>query len=297
MNMPTPKWSEIYRSDCETPLGSVVTASYFEHDPVHEPHTHRFLGHYALTYILDGSGVYTPLDGPRRRLAAGDMVLSFPDVATSFGPPQGQSWREIYATFTGPIFDLLRSTAIVDAPNPIRRLEPIDVWHKAFLDALPPAGERRPAFLAAHTARFASFVAGVFAHGTSEWATEENLGWLEMAEQYLRHEPGYKLNLRAIALRLGSSYETFRKRFHALTGQTPVQYRFRARIDAAQSMLRTTNLTCKEIANILGFANEFAFSRRFKQATGQSPRAYRHDAAGKDYASGSPNSIRIPEAP
>ena len=70
-------------------------------------------------------------------------------------------------------------------------------------------------------------------------------------------------------------YETFRKKFSRLEGVAPAKYRMRRLIDRACELMHEPELTNKQIAFKLGFANEFYFSRRFKQITGASPRTFR----------------------
>jgi AraC-like DNA-binding protein len=79
-----------------------------------------------------------------------------------------------------------------------------------------------------------------------------------------------------IARRVGLPYETFRKRFTEAMGVSPARYRTQKRIEAACQLLRfTPQLTNREAAEALGFADEFHFSRRFKEKVGVSPRQYR----------------------
>ena len=75
--------------------------------------------------------------------------------------------------------------------------------------------------------------------------------------------------------RSASSYDTFRRRFTAQVGQSPSAYRSGRRLQTAATLLRLTDLTHREIARVLGFADEFHLSRRFRARFGVSPRDYR----------------------
>jgi transcriptional regulator GlxA family with amidase domain len=48
-----------------------------------------------------------------------------------------------------------------------------------------------------------------------------------------------------------------------------------ARLDRAATLLVRSNFSVQEIAELCGFASAFHFSRRFKEAYGQSPRELR----------------------
>ncbi len=63
--------------------------------------------------------------------------------------------------------------------------------------------------------------------------------------------------------------------FRAQTGTTPQQFLEVQRLDRAKQLLALTPHSIKEVAHLVGFANPFYFTMRFKRYTGQSPRAWR----------------------
>ena len=63
--------------------------------------------------------------------------------------------------------------------------------------------------------------------------------------------------------------------FEATYGETPIRYLTRRRVERAQDLLRSANLTVTEICMLVGFASLGSFSSRFTQLVGESPTAYR----------------------
>ena len=63
--------------------------------------------------------------------------------------------------------------------------------------------------------------------------------------------------------------------FRAEYGETPMRYLTRRRIERAQDLLRTANLTVTEVCMAVGFASLGSFSSRFTQLVGEGPAAYR----------------------
>ena len=61
-------------------------------------------------------------------------------------------------------------------------------------------------------------------------------------------------------------------------GETPGQYLSRRRVERAQDLLRTADLTITEICQAVGFGSLGSFCTRFKQITGMTPGAYRRTA-------------------
>jgi len=67
--------------------------------------------------------------------------------------------------------------------------------------------------------------------------------------------------------------------FRRATGQTPIEYLMRLRIQRAMDLLCTTDLTITEIAMQVGFNDSNYFTRQFKKAHNQSPSEYRRKRA------------------
>ncbi len=67
--------------------------------------------------------------------------------------------------------------------------------------------------------------------------------------------------------------------FRKATGQTPIEYLVRLRIQKAMDMLRNTDLSITEIALEAGFNDSNYFTRQFRRILGESPRAFRQTKA------------------
>lgn len=83
------------------------------------------------------------------------------------------------------------------------------------------------------------------------------------------------LNLDQLAQIAGVSKFHFVRCFESTYGQTPIRYLTRRRIERAQDLLRSANLTVTEICMLVGFASLGSFSSRFSSLVGESPTAYR----------------------
>ncbi|QGN33105.1 AraC family transcriptional regulator [Microlunatus sp. Gsoil 973] len=84
-----------------------------------------------------------------------------------------------------------------------------------------------------------------------------------------------QLTMREVAARLDLDYDRFRRVFRDRFGRSPLAFRNDRRLDVAATLLRATNLTCREIARRIGFSDEFHLSRRFRTRYQMSPTAYR----------------------
>jgi transcriptional regulator GlxA family with amidase domain len=67
----------------------------------------------------------------------------------------------------------------------------------------------------------------------------------------------------------------FLRLFKTAFGETPHQYLIRKRLDAAQKLLLSTNLSITQVCFEVGFESLSSINRLFSQYVGQSPRGYR----------------------
>ncbi|MGH9116511.1 MAG: helix-turn-helix transcriptional regulator [Acidimicrobiales bacterium] len=83
------------------------------------------------------------------------------------------------------------------------------------------------------------------------------------------------LDLAAIADVAAVSRHHFVRCFARVYGETPMRYLTRRRIERAQDLLRSANLTVTEICMMVGYTSLGSFSSRFRELTGDSPIEYR----------------------
>jgi len=83
------------------------------------------------------------------------------------------------------------------------------------------------------------------------------------------------LDLEALAGAAHVSKYHFARSFAETYGETPIRYLTRRRIERAQDLLRSANLTVTEICMIVGFSSLGSFSSRFRELVGETPSQYR----------------------
>jgi AraC-like DNA-binding protein len=87
------------------------------------------------------------------------------------------------------------------------------------------------------------------------------------------------LDLEAIAAAAGYSRYYFVRAFRAAYGETPGRYLSRRRVERAQELLRSVNLTVTEVCFLVGFSSLGSFSSRFRELVGVSPSRFQREAA------------------
>jgi AraC-like DNA-binding protein len=98
---------------------------------------------------------------------------------------------------------------------------------------------------------------------------------LRRAHDHIDRHYASAIDLDELARVAGVSKYHFARCFEAAYGLTPIRYLTRRRVERAQDLLRSANLTVTEICYLVGFSSLGSFSSRFTQLVGETPTAYR----------------------
>lgn len=93
---------------------------------------------------------------------------------------------------------------------------------------------------------------------------------------YLETNISYKVSLNDLLQELnvsqGTLYTVVKKKYNV----TPMQYVFNLKVNLAADLLKTTNHKVSKISRMVGFDDQYHFSKKFKNITGISPTEYRN---------------------
>ncbi|NEE02278.1 GlxA family transcriptional regulator [Phytoactinopolyspora halotolerans] len=98
---------------------------------------------------------------------------------------------------------------------------------------------------------------------------------LEPLLRWLEDHLDRDLSLATIADQSSTSVRTLNRWFRARTGTTPMQWLIRRRLQRAQELLETTDLTVDEIARRSGFGSAVALRQHFRRVLSTTPTAHR----------------------
>ncbi len=97
--------------------------------------------------------------------------------------------------------------------------------------------------------------------------------YVEKARNYMRNYVVEKISLQKLSRYVGLEKSYFCRLFKQVSGETPMRFFMRRKIELSKEMLAAGERN-SDIAAAIGFADEFHFSRSFKKITGISPRQY-----------------------
>lgn len=174
---------------------------------------------------------------------------------------QTRACAQALATSEQPVFDLAANAAPV------------------FEHVFALLHERPLALDAALHAAMANLIAQLFAARQGPPARPEpasNDQKLHAVLARMRREVRRPWRVDELAALAGLSVPHFFRRFRKVTGATPLDWLRRERISEAKRRLSQSRDPIRVIAEELGYADQFYFSRDFKKLVGLSPRHYRH---------------------
>jgi transcriptional regulator GlxA family with amidase domain len=98
---------------------------------------------------------------------------------------------------------------------------------------------------------------------------------VKKAQAYMESKVDEKISVEHLSSLLAVGRRNFDRRFIKATGNTPVEYAQRVKIEAAKKAFETSRKTINEVMYDVGYSDAKAFREVFRKLTGLSPLEYR----------------------
>lgn len=109
---------------------------------------------------------------------------------------------------------------------------------------------------------------------------------VSLVQSWVRQHLADDITVTQLASLLDQSVRNFSRRFSRATGESPMEYVQRLRLEHARELLRDTNLTVAEVAEVSGYRNQAYFGKVFRQKLSLTPGSYRKVVRSKVFAAG-----------
>jgi AraC-like DNA-binding protein len=237
---------------------------------------------YSLVWVVQGRGVLLRTGMEDVPLTPGTVFQRLPRLV------YGHAFRDepppciCYLALPAGAWALLQACALPGLAAPAMRLRDgaglLPAW-EALCHRLRDAPPGRDAELVA-----AAFAFAIALHRRCDAAALPGADqrWLTRACTALNRHACDGTSLRAVLAPLGGSYTWARHRFRALAGCSPDAWRRARRMETARSLLLGSDLDLTQVAERLGYADAFAFSRQFARAQGMPPGRFRQIGGGQE---------------
>lgn len=226
-----------------------------------QPHYHPW---FEFNYVIDGS-VFTKIEDREFLVKAGDAYLITPGMV--------HSHRHNGTGDDGICIRFSLEPTCEDGNEIIQVLaKPRYGAFKSMLGQMPYAGGVTSA-----KAGFCWWIGELYDRWRTEIKEEPQTGDTVVAQiiLYLNEYKHEKIRMEDLSNALNISYRTLARRFKEETGETISEKLTKIRLEEAEQLLADSNMTLYDIAEAVGYENEFYFSNTFKKHYGMSPSVYR----------------------
>lgn len=266
-------------------------AEYYYVDRVHPQYVMPFHWHreWELIRIVKGS-FQLRTDSFTVQAHAGDLLL-LPGNLLHSGTPEDC----IYECFVFYLHGMFQGTEAVKKnlrpvyrmqlkPQLLYRSQEHPVLHSIagqLLQACTKPGTNHYALTV--TSSLGAFFAYILSNGlytdvSGESAEESGrIGQIKSVLEYIEQQYAQPITLQELANVARMNPKYFCRVFKELSGQTPMEYVIRYRIEQAAAMLTATEMPMMDIAMECGFNNFSYFIRTFKRLRGETPKQYRQN--------------------
>lgn len=234
----------------------------------------KFRSYQLIHFVLKGSGKLH-INEHIFQLNAGDAFLIPSGKVSFYEASQEDPWHYAWISFLGInsesyLYQIMTST---DEIYIIRNLD-VEKYRKAVFDILVVKGNPTSQYFEAN---------GILYHIISQLFedigfSETSWGKNSVADEvkfYLDTNYAEKIVLKDVAHSFGIHPNYMTRTFHEKFGISPKKYLMDLKLKKARRLLTTTELPVSVIASSLGFDDQLAFSRIFRNAVSESPSEYR----------------------
>ncbi|MBR6319223.1 MAG: AraC family transcriptional regulator [Prevotella sp.] len=239
------------------------------------------IGQYVLIYCVSGSGWYR-VDGKEHRVGANEFFILPAGKPHAYGTGDADPWTLYWLHFGGQHAEFYAQGALLPqriVPNIESRIgHRNNIFEEIFttleadhsIDALRLVS----ALLHYYLASMRYLQQYRQAESPQAKVAGED-GIAQAAIHYLKENVGRRLTTGEVAAYVGYSVSYFSALFKRTTGQSPIGYFNRLKIEVACQMLATTDIQVNQLCFKVGIDDPYYFSRLFSRQMGCSPVEYR----------------------
>ncbi len=236
--------------------------------------------HYLIHCILSGSGTYRSNYQNKTaeyHLHAGQVFLIEPDHLVHYYADQKDPWEYMWIEFDGLKAREYLTEAGLSQGAPIYHAVSREGQQELFghLQYLVEHPELLPSEVVGYTYLF--FGALIRSSRSRKELPKNNIQdfYIQSTVDFIENHYMNEISVEDMARNLGLNRSYFSKIFKKVTQKSPQDFLIQYRINKACELLRSTRLPILQIAHLVGYYNQFHFTRAFKKLMDMPPQEWR----------------------
>lgn len=227
-----------------------------------------------LIYCVDGKG-WCEIGGKMQYLCKGQFIALPQDTPYSFGADNEDPWTIYWVHFRGNIARQL-TRSLEGTRKDIR-------WHSSRIDLFE---ETYKAFSMGYIKEYMAYSSFLLGHFLASFIYPEQFIGTRLPEHesdnisgkaigYMHENLHKNMTLQELADKLGYSPSHFSNLFRQQTGESPIAYFLKLKIQKSCQYVELTNMKMNEISDLMGIDEPAYFTRLFTKIMGITPSEYR----------------------
>ena len=226
-----------------------------------------------FVYTLSGEGIFQHLNQKYRLTKGKAFLAQIRDPETSYYYPLNSNipWIFIWITFYGETVDMMVADIvkkygyIYDIPENNSIVKTLKAYKgiRGTVQAITPLSG---------TAIVMDVLTGINSAIGNDFLNNPQNRLVKNVREFVMQNIDKEISIKDLADQLKVSREHLARTFKKRTGVSPNEYITYEKLRLACQLLKVTNLSCKEIAQRVGYRNQSSFTRIFNRLLQQSPK-------------------------
>lgn len=238
---------------------------------------------HVIHVIREGKGTLE-INKKKYELGAGDVFYIPPKVEAWYESDKDDPWCYTWVGFVRMKAEECTSQAGFSLKNPVRKINCVDEvgqYIEQMLEAyqLSYSNElKRNGLLHLVMSAFVEdYCQNNAALGVAATHPYPGAVYVKHAVEYMTYHYDEKLKINDLADFIGINRSYLTSSFKKHMGCSPQEFLINLRVEKAKSLLKKTDMSINAVANAVGYPDQLAFSKVFKQHCGMSPRMYKEE--------------------
>ncbi|GAA3631053.1 AraC family transcriptional regulator [Lactobacillus hamsteri] len=233
---------------------------------------------YVIHYIIKGKGTFTSANHSVTQLKAGDIFILPKGVPCFYQADSEEPWSYFWIGLSGLKISTMLSGSILSSQHYLHQVQ-----NSKFYASLQKLYEalHNPNSLT-NDILIESLIYQTFYYLDTEYPAKlrkirvESSVQLKMAIKYLHDNfDDHNCSITSLCHKLDISRSYLYNIFKHELNTSPQKFLIQIRMEEAKNRLKNTSSSVQQISNLVGYIDEFTFSKAFKRYTGFSPKIYR----------------------